>query len=715
MNLRSALVASLAFLAHANAQPWSQTGGPGAGMVQSFTASGGAVFAGTPGAVYKSTNAGQSWTPSSSGLPSGALFGCMAATSSHTFAGTQSNQLFRSADGGQTWSGASVGLPQAGIIQIARRGEDLFLINGQNGLPGNVGSLFISTNQGDSWTPITTPSQIFTVMPEQNLLFAATVTGVIRSDNGGTSWTPANTGIPISGLVRHILRLDDGTLLAETSNSVFRSTNNGQNWSPSGTGLPSNTVIYDIVRFGPDVFLAAQTFPTFSVFRSVNNGLSWQHADAGLPPGIERFPKALSSIGQTLLIGMLGGAARTESSGALWTDANSGMISSRVTAYTSFNQTMWATVQNSIRVHKLTAGSAGGTWTSSSTGLPTALRMMGLVAADASTLYAGTSDEGVYKSVDGGQTWAPVNNGFPQYNGTAGDQYREAAHLAADGTTIYAGTGFGTEFFNQAFQISGGGVIRTTNGGASWQAINSGFPIIAFNLFNEPVFDPVTALAAIDGVIFAGTSTRGLFRLPAGGSTWTAVTAGFLQCEGSLPTMTGFVKRGKETFAISGGFGCFCACPTGNSVWKSADGGLSWTSAAAGLPELPAASITLAGTDLVVGLRVEVGSTSPTVFRSIDGGASWSALGTGLEGRTVTQLGVIGSAVHAGTDGAGDWVLGPSCYADCDGIGGLTANDFLCFITAYAAGANYANCDGAGGLTSNDFQCFLNAYVAGCN
>jgi carboxypeptidase A2/carboxypeptidase A1 len=54
------------------------------------------------------------------------------------------------------------------------------------------------------------------------------------------------------------------------------------------------------------------------------------------------------------------------------------------------------------------------------------------------------------------------------------------------------------------------------------------------------------------------------------------------------------------------------------------------------------------------------------------------------------------------------------CYPDCDGAGGLTANDFQCFLNAYAGGQSYADCDGAGGLTANDFQCFLDSYVSGC-
>jgi V8-like Glu-specific endopeptidase len=59
---------------------------------------------------------------------------------------------------------------------------------------------------------------------------------------------------------------------------------------------------------------------------------------------------------------------------------------------------------------------------------------------------------------------------------------------------------------------------------------------------------------------------------------------------------------------------------------------------------------------------------------------------------------------------------GPApCYANCDGIGGLTANDFQCFANAFAGGQSYADCDGVGGLTANDFSCFLNAYAQGCS
>jgi DNA-binding beta-propeller fold protein YncE len=61
-----------------------------------------------------------------------------------------------------------------------------------------------------------------------------------------------------------------------------------------------------------------------------------------------------------------------------------------------------------------------------------------------------------------------------------------------------------------------------------------------------------------------------------------------------------------------------------------------------------------------------------------------------------------------------------ACYANCD-ISTvqpvLNANDFQCFLNAFATGSNYANCDASTVppvLNANDFQCFLNAFATGC-
>jgi hypothetical protein len=61
-----------------------------------------------------------------------------------------------------------------------------------------------------------------------------------------------------------------------------------------------------------------------------------------------------------------------------------------------------------------------------------------------------------------------------------------------------------------------------------------------------------------------------------------------------------------------------------------------------------------------------------------------------------------------------------ACVPNCDGSTVspvLNANDFQCFLVAYAAGSAYANCDQSTVppvLNANDFQCFLNLFAAGC-
>ncbi len=99
-----------------------------------------------------------------------------------------------------------------------------------------------------------------------------------------------------------------------------------------------------------------------------------------------------------------------------------------------------------------------------------------------------------------------------------------------------------------------------------------------------------------------------------------------------------------------------------------------------------------------------------------DGAATWSntseAVGFDLSADMTGDLVVNQLDVDAANAAIG--VTG-TCYADCDGVGGLTGNDFQCFLDAFVAGMSYADCDGVGGLTGNDFQCFLDKFVAGCS
>jgi hypothetical protein len=112
------------------------------------------------------------------------------------------------------------------------------------------------------------------------------------------------------------------------------------------------------------------------------------------------------------------------------------------------------------------------------------------------------------------------------------------------------------------------------------------------------------------------------------------------------------------------------------------------------------------------------------VYRSVDHGATWVKDGADLPNVNIGDLAIdrVNNFITAGTYGRGAWrsplSAAVACYPNCDGSTTtpvLTANDFGCFLNAFAAGLSYANCDGVGGLTANDFSCFLTSYAAGCS
>jgi hypothetical protein len=135
-------------------------------------------------------------------------------------------------------------------------------------------------------------------------------------------------------------------------------------------------------------------------------------------------------------------------------------------------------------------------------------RVTALTATPDGAWFAGTADGGVWRSRDQGQHWTPVFDKMPTLSIGA------LAVDPADGS-LWAGTG---EANTSQDSYAGTGVYRSTNDGDTWRRVGDG------SSGNNPLVSHTVFRVAFDssGDAYAATN-NGLFRLAAGGSSWTEV------------------------------------------------------------------------------------------------------------------------------------------------------------------------------------------------
>lgn len=222
------------------------------------------------------------------------------------------------------------------------------------------------------------------------------------------------------------------------------------------------------------------------------------------------------------------------------------------------------------------------------------------IARSGSFLLA-TGTVGLYRSTDGGESWT-ASTGLPAGNGVFS--------LAVDGSTVYAGT-------------QGGGIYVSTDAGATWSAANTNLP----NSFGYTYVGGIVGAAT--GVLAAVTdnSTYGIYRTTDAGANWTKVDNG-------LPPWTQLNSLTKDGSVIYGG---------ATNVFRSTDDGANWAVAGTGIPDYSGID------EIAVSGSTIFAAGAGYVYRSTDAGANWTALGGGLPIMTMVSLEVVGSTVFVGT------------------------------------------------------------------
>ncbi len=239
---------------------------------------------------------------------------------------------------------------------------------------------------------------------------------------------------------------------------------------------------------------------------------------------------------------------------------------------------------------------------------------------DPSTIYVATASGGLWKSTNRGHTWTDLWTHMPV--STFGD----VAIAPTNSDVVYAGTG---EQQNRQSTSWGNGVYGSTDGGSTWRHLGLEATRHISRVRVDPSDPDVVWVAAL-GNLWASTPERGVYKSTNGGDSWTQVL--------SVDDHTGAIdlvvdptngqvayaamyQRQRRTWGFNGG-------GPGSGIFKTTDGGSTWTELTNGLPSGDKGRIGLAisaSNPQVLNALVEHPSQSGT-YRSEDAGATWAKM-----------------------------------------------------------------------------------------
>jgi photosystem II stability/assembly factor-like uncharacterized protein len=587
-----------------------------------------------------------------------------------------------------------------------RDGGSLWSLNGGQGADNASIGILKSTNGGVTWTTTGltyTQSQkkkVYSVIvhpTNTSLLLASTSDGIYKTTNAGTTWTLKSSwpGWRIA------FKPGDPTTVYGTetymgSQWFQKSTNTGDNWTDFEFGSGSDAFRTELAVTPADAnvvyLLTCNTSGGVNgIYKSTDSGENFTKVNVGTPAGMLGYytDGAGSATGQGSYDWCI--AVKPD-------DANTVFIAGITT---------WKSTNGGVSF------TANTCWTShpyyNKSGVPvTHADKHALVYQTNSVLFEG-NDGGIYKTTNGGSSWTDLSNGL-----VISQLYRIGVSQTSPTTTITGLQDNGSKLFSGGSwsDVTGGDgmecivdysnaqymyatyvrgeIYRSTNNGVSFPTtisanIPGGQPTGAW--VTPYIISPSNSSTLFAGydkvwkttdrgntwtsasqVLSSSTKLRSLAIAPSNTNVlytadrtnmWKTIDGGVTDWSSiTLPTTANYVtyiavkNNNPNTVWISyGGF------TSGAKVYKSTDGGSSWSNISTGLPNLPVMciiqykditdrEILFAGTDVGVYIK--------------DGVNDWASYNTGLPNVVVAELDIFYNSsgndkLRAGTYGRGLW------------------------------------------------------------
>ncbi len=481
---------------------------------------------------------------------------------------------------------------------------------------GANGAIIKTTNGGATWTslssPITNSIYCIDVVSANNIYIGTASSGAVqylsRSTDYGATWvnvTPASFNKTIWGIC--FVDANHGWFASQDGGKVYYTTDGGTTWASTVTNglIVPNSVYFESLTTG---FVTNNN--NGDIYKTTDGGITWT--------GVSASPEAMYAVTKSgtsyYACGKYGALYKSTNAGDTWT-ALSTSLTSETLRQIKFKSSTFGlagggsttTADNLGFLLKTT--DAGLTW--GDVGFNFTLQVYSFAMPTNDIWYAGTGNNKLFKTTDGGATFAELTNPIVS---TTADFYDMEFSSALVG---YAAS-------------STGKIIKTIDGGANWTLTNSPFGTTI--IYGLKVFDD-------QKVIAVGGSAKA-YMTTDGGDTWTALTTnipGSFFAIGFLDNNIGYIGGYNSPSPV---------------MSKTTDGGLTWN--AISFP----ASFDKYGSIWGIACKdiniVWFSDINGNILYTQDGGASWTP-GKKVNNNGLYSMAIVGNDLW--TCGSGGTIL----------------------------------------------------------
>lgn len=295
---------------------------------------------------------------------------------------------------------------------------------------------------------------------------------------------------------------------------------------------------------------------------------------------------------------------------------------------------------------------------------------LAVLESNPAVFYVGTATGGLWKTTNNGTTWEVL---FDDLEDTV--SIGDIAINPNDANTVWVGSG---ENNNRQSGSWGNGVYKSIDGGQTWKHMGLATSKHIARIVVDPVDHDVVYVAAL-GSLWGRGGERGIYKTTDGGLNWTRIhfvddetgaTELVMDPSNNKVLYAATYQRRRATWGFNGG-------GPGSAMWKSSDAGRTWTKLTKGVPSGHLGRIGMdvyRANPNIVYARIEHAKESGT-YRSDDAGLSWRKMSDvnprpmyfsqiRIDPTSDARVYVLGVDLHVSDDGGKTFWMQESLHDD---------------------------------------------------